>query len=85
MKDRSLRRHQDFKAKTKSKKSYNSCIQDLSPVEREHLNNNADKLRKVCVASHFGSKDVSGRWTQTPVAAQSSFTMRKFAVQGWCC
>ncbi|CCK82268.1 MULTISPECIES: hypothetical protein [Desulfobacula] len=53
MKERSLRRHQEFKAKRKSQQNYNSCIKDLSPSERQALGNNLEKLRKVCVASHF--------------------------------
>jgi len=53
MKDRALRRHQDFKAKKKSQQTYNSCISDLSQSERQGLENNIEKLKKVCVLSHF--------------------------------
>ena len=31
MKDRSLRRHQEYKAKRKSQETYNSCLGELSP------------------------------------------------------
>ncbi|NOX34732.1 MAG: hypothetical protein GXP56_13550 [Deltaproteobacteria bacterium] len=53
MKDRSLRRHQEFKAKRKSKQTYNSCIRDLSALERQELENNVEKLKKVCIATHL--------------------------------
>ncbi|MBU1343351.1 MAG: hypothetical protein KKE44_09205 [Proteobacteria bacterium] len=53
MKDRALRRHQEFKAKRKSKQTYTSCIGDLPQSEMQELENNIEKLRKVCVASHF--------------------------------
>ncbi len=53
MKDRSLRRHQNFKAKIKNKKNYNSCIQDLPSSDRQALENNIEKLRKACVTSHI--------------------------------
>ena len=53
MKDRALRRHQDLKAKRKSQKTYNSCISDLSQSEMQELENNVEKLKKVCVASHL--------------------------------
>ncbi|MCD4678385.1 MAG: hypothetical protein K8S18_20720 [Desulfobacula sp.] len=53
MKDRAQRRHQDLKAKRKSQQTYNSCISDLSPLERQGLENNIGKLRKVCVLSNF--------------------------------
>ncbi len=53
MKDRALRRHQDLTAKRKSKKAYNSCIGDLPQSEKQKLENNVEKLKKVCVMSHF--------------------------------
>jgi len=53
MKERALRRHQEFKAKKKSLKTYNSCIGDLPQDQKLDLGNNIKKLRKVCVASHF--------------------------------
>jgi hypothetical protein len=53
MKDRALRRHQEFKAKRKSQKTYTSCISDLPQSQRQELENNIEKLRKVCVASHL--------------------------------
>ncbi|MCP3872374.1 MAG: hypothetical protein GY699_04355 [Desulfobacteraceae bacterium] len=55
MKDRSLRRHQDFKAKRKSQQTYNSCIGDLPESERQELENNIEKLKKVCVQSHYNA------------------------------
>ena len=53
MKDRALRRHQDIKAKKKSEKAYNSCIGDLPQSKKQDLEGNIEKLRKVCVSSHF--------------------------------
>lgn len=53
MKERALRRHQEFKAKKKNLKTYNSCIGDLPQSQKLELENNIKKLRKVCVASHF--------------------------------
>ncbi len=53
MKDRSLRRHQEFKAKRKSQQNYSSCIDGLPQSERQDLENNIEKLKKVCVASHI--------------------------------
>ena len=53
MKDSALRRHQDLKAKRKSQKAYNSCISDLPQSEKQELENNVEKLKKVCVSSHF--------------------------------
>ena len=54
MKDRALRRHQDLRAKRKNQKSYNSCIgDDLPQSEKQGLENNVEKLKKVCVMSHL--------------------------------
>lgn len=53
MKDRALRRHQELKAKKKNQKNYNSCIGELPESEKQDLENNVEKLRKVCVASHL--------------------------------
>ena len=65
MKDRSLRRHQEFIAKRKSQQTYNSCIREVSLSERQELENNLGKLRKVCVASHAG--DVSKKPIKKPL------------------
>ncbi|MBU8849346.1 MAG: hypothetical protein KOO65_05000 [Desulfobacterales bacterium] len=53
MKDRALRRHQDLKVKRKNQKAYNSCISDLPQSERQELENNIEKLKKVCVTSQL--------------------------------
>lgn len=54
MKDRALRRHQDFRAKRKSRRAYNNCIGDEIPQsDMRHLENNVEKLKKVCVMSHL--------------------------------
>ncbi|MBT3178128.1 MAG: hypothetical protein HOG03_14390 [Desulfobacula sp.] len=57
MKDKALRRHQEFKAKIKSQKNYNSCIPDLPESERQELENNIEKLKKVCISSHLEEKE----------------------------
>ena len=49
MKEKALRRHQELKAKRKSQKTYNSCIPDLPESERQKLENNIEKLKKICV------------------------------------
>ncbi|MCK5349436.1 MAG: hypothetical protein KAJ25_08595 [Desulfobacula sp.] len=66
MKDRALRRHQDLKAKRKSQQTYNSCISDLSQLEKQGLENNIEKLKKVCVLSHYDehSKKISSKTFQ---------------------
>ena len=53
MKEKSLRRHQEFKAKRKSQQAYSSCIGDLPQSEKQALENNIEKLKKVCVSSHL--------------------------------
>ena len=53
MKEKSLRRHQDFKAMKKNQQTYNSCLSGLSPSKRHELEDNIKKLRKACVISHF--------------------------------
>lgn len=53
MRDRALRRHQDFKAKKKNMKNYNSCIGEFTFAEKEKFENNIEKLKKVCVMSHL--------------------------------
>jgi len=51
MKDRALRRHQEFKVKKRSIETYETCIgDDLPKAELQELENNVEKLRKVCVA-----------------------------------
>ena len=54
MKDRALRRHQDLRVKRRNQKNYNSCIgDDLPQSKKQRLENNVEKLKKVCVMSHF--------------------------------
>ena len=59
MKDRALRRHQDFKAKIKKQHDYERCASNLPLEEREALKDNIEKLKKVCVYSHY--EDHSGK------------------------
>lgn len=53
MRDRALRRHQDFKAKRKNQKNYNSCISGLPASETTGIENNVEKLKKVCVMGNL--------------------------------
>jgi len=53
MKDRALRRHQDFKAKRKSQKAYVHCLGDDLPGSEYGDGSNVEKLKKACVMSHF--------------------------------
>jgi hypothetical protein len=61
MKDKALRRHQEFKAKVKSQKTYNSCLSDLPESEKQELENNIEKLKKVCVSSHLDEQSKTAR------------------------
>ena len=61
MKDRAMRRHEDLKAKIKSQHNYTSCIEDLPESERLGLENNIEKLKKVCVASHLDDESKKDR------------------------
>jgi len=57
MKDRALRRHQEFKVKKRSIETYETCIgDDLPEAELHELENNVEKLRKVCLASQMGEE-----------------------------
>lgn len=69
MKYRALRRHQEFMAKKRNQKNYNSCIGDLSFQERQELENNIEKLKKVCVMTHMDD--------HTSKASQKSLQERK--------
>lgn len=76
MKNRSERRHQNFKAKAKSRRNYNNCIQDLSFSEKEALGNNVEKLRKVCVAGHIAKE--AEKATKKPLRERKhDITMRE--------
>ncbi len=57
MKDRALRRHQEFKVKKRNIETYENCIGDgLPKSELQELENNVEKLRKVCVASQLSDE-----------------------------
>ena len=53
MKDRALRRHQDFKTKIKKQSTYSACIGDRPGFNREVAGQNIEKLKKACVISHY--------------------------------
>jgi hypothetical protein len=59
MKDRALRRHQTGKVKRKVEKTYNSCIEELSSADREDLEGNVEKLKKVCASPYSEEHDRS--------------------------
>ncbi|MCF6248142.1 MAG: hypothetical protein L3J69_12390 [Desulfobacula sp.] len=76
MKDRALRRHQDLTAKRKSQKAYNSCIGNLPQSERQQLENNVEKLKKVCVMSNLG-KHVAKETQKTLQERKHDITMKE--------
>lgn len=53
MKDKALRRHHELKAKIKTQKTYHSCLLELPESERQELENNVEKIKKVCASSHL--------------------------------
>jgi hypothetical protein len=57
MKDRAVRRHNDFKVRRKLSKQYNSCIEGLSSDVRNEIQGNADKLKKVCASPYSEGND----------------------------
>ncbi len=52
MRERAVRRHNEFKVKRKLNKQYNSCIEGLSSDARHGLEGNAEKLKKVCASPY---------------------------------
>jgi len=59
MRDKAERRHQEFKVKRKLNKQYNGCIEGLSSDERDGIEGNADKLKKVCASPYSEDHDRS--------------------------
>ncbi len=59
MKNRALRRHQTSRIKRKVEKTYNSCIEELSGADREHVEGNVEKLKKVCASPYSAEHDRS--------------------------
>ena len=53
MKDRALRRHQEFTIKNRKFNEYSSCISKFPQSERLIVEGNLDKLKKACVISHY--------------------------------
>jgi len=50
MKDRAIRRHHKLRTKRNITKNLNSCIQELSPFERQGIEGNIEKIKKACIA-----------------------------------
>ncbi len=75
MKDRSIRRHQDLRAKLKNKRNYANCISKLPPAELHDIENNIEKLRKVCVLNHLG--DTSKKESKTIREMKHDITMKE--------
>lgn len=68
MKDRAVRRHQEFKVRKRLNKQYNSCIENLPGDARSRIEGNAGKLKKVCTPPysedhdrHLGKKTLQER------------------------
>ena len=59
MKDRALRRHQTTIVKRRVEKTYNSCIEELSSADRENVEGNVEKLKKVCASPYSEEHDRS--------------------------
>ncbi len=59
MKDRAERRHQTIRVKRRVEKTYNSCIEELSSAEREDVEGNVEKLKKVCASPYSEEHDRS--------------------------
>jgi len=57
MRDRAERRHQEIKVRRKLNRQYNSCIESLSSDERDGIEGNADKLKKVCASPYSEDHD----------------------------
>ena len=56
MRDKAVRRHNEFKVKRKLTKQYISCIEGLSSDARHDIEGNTEKLKKVC-ASPYHTED----------------------------
>jgi len=52
MKDRSIRRHQEFKVKKKLNKQYSGCIESLPSDARQTVEASPEKLKKVCASPY---------------------------------
>ncbi|WDP89253.1 MAG: hypothetical protein HUN04_05710 [Desulfobacter sp.] len=48
MRDRAVRRHEEFKVRRRLNRQYNSCIENLSSDVRNGIEGNAEKLKRVC-------------------------------------
>ncbi len=76
MKDRALRRHQDFKVRAKKQHEYKACIGEFPDAGDPHLENNIEKLKKVCVSSH--SEDHTKKEKRKSIQEQKhDITMRE--------
>ncbi len=59
MKDRAERRHQTIRVKRRVEKTYNSCIEELSRADREDVEGNVEKMKKVCASPYSEEHDRS--------------------------
>ena len=59
MKDRAIRRHQEFKVKRKLNRQYNTCVQALAGDFRKDIQGNVEKLKKVCTSPYSEDHDRS--------------------------
>ncbi|MCG8635117.1 MAG: hypothetical protein MI863_14890 [Desulfobacterales bacterium] len=57
MKDRAVRRHNEFKVKRKLNRQYNSCIEGLSGDAKHGIEGNTEKLKKVCASPYSEDQD----------------------------
>ena len=59
MRDRAIRRHQEFKVKRKLNRTYNDCIEGLSSDAKAGIEGNVEKLKKVCASPYAEDQDRS--------------------------
>lgn len=57
MKDRAIRRHQEFKVRKKVERHYNSCMKELSAADRNSIEGKIDKMKKVCASPYSEEHD----------------------------
>lgn len=57
MRDRAVRRHQEFKVKQKVNKQYSSCIEELPGDAKDEIEGNVEKLKKVCASPYSEDHD----------------------------
>ncbi|MEH0019315.1 MAG: hypothetical protein V6Z89_06665 [Desulfobacter sp.] len=76
MRDRAVRRHQEFKVRRKLNRQYTSCIENLSTDAKYGIEGNTEKLKKVC-ASPYSEEHDRKFGKKTPQERRHDITMRE--------